>query len=273
MSGQIVELAPATRVASRKLGPVAGTSSPSPSSARGLRRRGRWRRRAAGATRSPSRGRGRAASIAAGCAPMPTSASVQPLVERARRRRPRRQIPRRAVEEVGARVLDARGLGTGERMSADEARIVAIADDRPLGRADVADRAVGRRRGEHRVQRRAERARPGRATNTSSASATASATLAATASTAPRSSAAAPTPASGSKPDDARAQARARRQPDRAADQPDADDGDLHAGVNALPATAAARSTSRRVLGELIGAQRLRSVADRLLRDSGAPRR
>ena len=31
MSGQIVALAPATRVASRKLGPVAGTSAPSPS--------------------------------------------------------------------------------------------------------------------------------------------------------------------------------------------------------------------------------------------------
>ena len=31
MSGQIVELAPATRVASRKLGPVAGISPPSPS--------------------------------------------------------------------------------------------------------------------------------------------------------------------------------------------------------------------------------------------------
>ena len=39
----------------------------------------------------------------------------------------------------------------------------------------------------------------------------------------------------------------ARRLPDRAADQPDADDGDLHAAaLSTLPATAAARSTCSR---------------------------
>ena len=73
MSGQIVALAPATRVASRKLGPVAGTSSPSAS------------RRAAWPTSTLAKTCGRcetlaitrswtAASIAAGCAPIPTSA-------------------------------------------------------------------------------------------------------------------------------------------------------------------------------------------------------
>ena len=47
-----------------------------------------------------------------------------------------------AVEQVGARVLDAGVLGTGQRVAADEPRIVVGGDDGPLGRADVGDDAV-----------------------------------------------------------------------------------------------------------------------------------
>ena len=124
MSGQIVALAPATRVASRKLGPVAGTSAPSPSAPRRLRdehvredvRQVRDARHHAIVDGGVDRRRLRAD---AGERP------VQALVERARGRRAGRQVPGRAVEEVGARVLDAGGLGTGERVPADEARVAA----------------------------------------------------------------------------------------------------------------------------------------------------
>ena len=75
---------------------------------------------------------------------------VQALVERAAGARRRRQVPGRAVEQVGAGVLDAGRLGAGERVAADEARVVDRVDDRALGRADVGDDAVlagGRERG------------------------------------------------------------------------------------------------------------------------------
>ena len=163
MSGQIVEFAPATRVASRKLGPVAGTSRAVAERARRLRdedvredvRQVRDARHHA-VVQS-------AASIAAGWAPIADERAVQALVERARRCRPGRQVPGRAVEEVGAGVLDARGLGARERVAADEARVVAAGDDRALGRADVADRAVaGAARAPRRRRRRARRRAPRR---------------------------------------------------------------------------------------------------------------
>ena len=56
---------------------------------------------------------------------------VHALEQHAARRRLRRQVPGRAVEEVLARVLDARHLGAGERMAADEALVRARRARRP----------------------------------------------------------------------------------------------------------------------------------------------
>ena len=242
MSGQIVELAPATRVASRKLGPVAGISPPSPSARAACAdedvredvRQVRHARHHAVVQRRVDRGRLRAD---------PDERAVQALVERSLGRGPRGEIPRRAVEEVGAGVLDARGLGARERVAADEARVIASADDGALGRADVGDRAVRRRAGQRLVDRAAERRRRARRRTRARRRQRPRRAADAECSIAPRASAASPTRAIGVEADDLRVQARARRQPDRAADQPDADDGDPHACVNTLPAIAAARST------------------------------
>ena len=58
-------------------------------------------------------------------------------------------------------MLDALGLGAGERMAADEALVLDGGDDRALGRADVGDDAVGRRRVENLGDRRGQRAHGG----------------------------------------------------------------------------------------------------------------
>ncbi len=68
-----------------------------------------------------------AASIAVGCAPIRTTSPVQAFIERV----PAVEDPGvryhvGAVEEVGAGVFDARGLGARERVAADEA-LVALA--------------------------------------------------------------------------------------------------------------------------------------------------
>ncbi len=94
---------------------------------------------------------------------------MEALVEDSRRARGGRQVPGGAVEQVRARVPDARGLGAGERMAAHELRCPPTRcpltrcpptrcpltranrrDDRALGRADVRDHAVLRRRSERR---------------------------------------------------------------------------------------------------------------------------
>ena len=139
-----------------------------------------------------------------------------------------------STPEVSAPASGWPPMKRGSSRAATTARLV-----EPTSR----DGAVGRaRRPAPRPPR--PRAPPtGAATNTSSAPSTASASSDAERSIAPRASAASPTRAIGVEADDLRVQARARRQPDRAADQPDADDGDPHACVNTLPAIAAARST------------------------------
>ena len=147
-AGPELGAAPATRVASRKLGPVAGIRSP-PSAP------------AACATRTFASTCGRcetaaivrswsAGSTTSGRAPMPGQEAVHALQQHAARRRLRRQVPGRAVEEVLARVVDACDLGAGQRVAADEALVGARGlDDLALRRADVGHRAARRRRGEH----------------------------------------------------------------------------------------------------------------------------
>ena len=75
--------------------------------------------------------------------------AVQALVEDPAGPRRRRQVPGGALEQVGARVLDPGGLGAGQRVAADEPRVVHRRDHRPLGRADVGDHAFLARGREH----------------------------------------------------------------------------------------------------------------------------
>ena len=170
MSVQIALLAPATRVASRKLGPDRGQPlDPSPS------------RPAACAT----------SRLASTCGRCDTHAIRRSWVVGVDRRRARaeaaeqpvqalvehaggaasggRQVPGGAVEEVLAGVLDAGGLGARERMPADEALVGGGRGEHALGRADVAHHAVwaGGRRA--RCATVSASAPTGAATNTTSA--------------------------------------------------------------------------------------------------------
>ena len=124
MSVQIALLAPATRVASRKLGPTAGRrSGGSPSTrSRCLCDEQVRRARGAGARRPPSAGRGRRGRSPSAALPGGAAAHTGARKDPGRARR-RAQVPGGAVEQLRARVLDARRLGAGERMSADEARV------------------------------------------------------------------------------------------------------------------------------------------------------
>ena len=142
-------LAPATRVASRKLGPVAGTARRPARGPPG--RRARWRARAAGARRLAITRSWASASMTAGRAPRPASrrcsrSSWMPDVAPRRR-----QVPGRAVEEVGPggapRRLSRRRPAGARRRSA---RRSIAATTRALDRAGVGDDAAGRRGGEHR---------------------------------------------------------------------------------------------------------------------------
>ena len=64
------------------------------------------------------------ASIAVGRAPERAEEAVQTLVQHPRGRAGgRRQVPARALEQVLAGVLDARRLGAGEGVAADEALV------------------------------------------------------------------------------------------------------------------------------------------------------
>ena len=165
--------APATRVASRKLGPVAGRRS-SPAA----RTWAAWATSTLASTwgRCETAARMRScvsASIAAGRAPSPRSSAVQPLVEHARGARGRGQIPGRALEQVGPGMAHARRLGAGQRVAADEARVVVGGHDGPLGRAHVGDHAVRGRAGQGLRDHVGQLRPPDTATNTASASATA----------------------------------------------------------------------------------------------------
>ena len=92
------------------------------------------------------------------------------LVEHAGRALGRGEVPRRAVEEVLARMRDAGRLGPRERMPADEVRPVDGIDERLLRRADIAhdgaraaDRTTGARRpAARRRRRKRSRRRPRR---------------------------------------------------------------------------------------------------------------
>ena len=74
----------------------------------------------------------------------------------------RREVPGRALEQLGAGVLRAARLHAGDRVAADEARAQPgrhRRDDAGLGRADVGDRRLRRQRGELRQHGRAARSR------------------------------------------------------------------------------------------------------------------
>ena len=136
--------APATRVASRKLGPTRGSASPCSSSARAACETstfaitcGRW------LTVASSRSCV-SASIAIGRAPDRDDEAMQPFVQEPGGALARRQVPGRALEQVRARVLDTGGLRAGDRVAADEALVGDRLDDPPLRRADVGDDAVVR---------------------------------------------------------------------------------------------------------------------------------
>jgi hypothetical protein len=173
--------------------------------------------------------------------------AVQALVGRAVRGLRGRQVPRGVGEEIGAGVLDARGLRARQRMAADEARVVDGVDDAALDRADVADDALLARDVEHRLHDRAEhlhgRGHEGkvrlrdRFVHARARLADRAARDGRLAGFRRRVVAA-----------HLRAEALAGGQADRATDQSDADDGDLHdaAALSTFPATAAARSTCSR---------------------------
>ncbi len=74
---------------------------------------------------------------------------VQALVEHPAGALGGRQVPGGAVEQVRPGVGDARGLGAGQRVAADEARIVDGRHHRALRRAHVGDDAVLPRRVQH----------------------------------------------------------------------------------------------------------------------------
>ena len=124
---------------------------------RAPRRSGSRRRSRARAARGSSArraGRARSASIATGVAPSSVDEAVHEPVALRVGLRDRRQEPRRALEEPGARVLGAARLGAADRMAADEARRAAGGrDDARLRRADVGDgrRLAGRRRARPRT--------------------------------------------------------------------------------------------------------------------------
>ena len=215
MSVQIALLAPATRIASRKLGPTAGSRSPSAPSLRS--RPGGLRgeqvrehvRQVRDVRHQPVVGLGvdrRRVRTEA------TQQRVQALVEHADGALTGgRQVPRRSLEQVRAGVFDPLGLGPRERVTADEALIGGGVREHALGGADIADDAVragGRKRRGDGCGKRAD----GAATNTASAPRTASARSSVSLSTAPSSSARARTSGSGSYPQtSASARARAAR--------------------------------------------------------------
>ena len=246
MSVQIALEAPATRVASRKLGPVAGSRSP-PGGRAPPRpgRRARWRARAGGARRSRGSRRGVSASIAAGRAPSPRSSRCRRSYRIPPVARGRGQVPGRAVEQVRrARARCPRSRrppAGGRRRTADRRwrrRRRAWSSRRrsrrsprrraPSASATIAGERLDRDRDEHHLGARRPPRRRWRAAR----------------STAPRSSAARSAALARVVAGHRRPEALARGERDRAADQPDADDSDLHLRPLARARTVAARPSS-----------------------------
>ena len=176
MSVQIALLAPATRVASRKLGPTAGRrSDASPPS-----RPGGLRDEQVGEHVRQVRDAGHQAVVGVGVDRRGLRAEAAAAAGAAARRgRPRcalggRQVPGGAVEQVRARVLHARRLGARERVPADEALVGAGAGERRrLVEPTSRDHAVGRRRPRAPRATVSGSAPTGAATNTTSAPSTA----------------------------------------------------------------------------------------------------
>ena len=264
MSVQIALLAPATRVASRKLGPTAGSRSNSPAgrappagaaipeppgayAVAVARASPPWTRRPPAARGEQSDGLGdeqvgehvrqvrdapHQPVVGVGVdrlRPRPEAAQqpVQTLVEDTGGAAfGGGQIPGGAVEQVLAGVLHAGGLGARQRVPADEALIGAGGGEHVLGRADVADDAV-RPAAASAWETVSASAPTGVATNTTSAPSTAAAhvrRLRVDRAQLERSRAHALV---GVIATHLGVGAPARGQADRAADQPDAEDRDL----------------------------------------------
>ncbi len=120
MSSQIAGLAPATRVVSRKLGPTSGRRSDSSASVgRGLLdQHVRDHVRHVADRRHQPVVRLGVDRLRAG--PQVGDRALQQVVLQAARALGRGQVPASALEEVGPGVLDARGLGARQRVTADE---------------------------------------------------------------------------------------------------------------------------------------------------------
>ena len=148
MSLQIAVFAPATRVMSRKLGPTWRSASPCVGQPRGGLRGehvGQHVRQVAEHGHEPVVGLGvHRHRLRAHV----HHEAVQALVQEAAGLLVRREVPDGALEQVGARVLHAGGLGAGDRVAAHEARVVGVRLTQVLlGRAHVRDeRVVARRR-------------------------------------------------------------------------------------------------------------------------------
>ena len=137
-------LAPATRVASRKLGPIAGSAERARPA-----RRARWPARAAGGRRRPSAGR----------APRrrrPRGARRAPATKRCRRSSSSPSVRAAGVRyQVAPSKRSSRACSTppvsAPASGCPPTKRRSLAHDHALRRADVGDDAVGRRGGEHRV--------------------------------------------------------------------------------------------------------------------------
>ena len=231
MSPHIAVFAPATRVMSRKLGPTWRSASPCSSS-----RPAACEASTFASTCGQVAEHGHEAVVRLGVhrhRPRPNvhHEAVQPLVEQPARLLVRRQVPDGALEEVGAGVLHARGLGARDRMAAHEARVGRARHEVLLRRAHVGDERVrprGVKRRAHQLGQHADR-RAGEAElgPLDGLGDRGRGALMAPRSTAVRSR-------SGSRPNpttSASSTCSSRRQADRAADQPHAEDGYPHACV------------------------------------------
>ncbi len=150
--------APATRVASRRLGPVA-SSCCSPDRTAAAARRGEYVGEHVGQVGD----RGKDGVVGVGvdrdrASPEPVQQVVQPFVQHARGGLRWRQVPGGAVKEVRSRVLDPGALCAGQGMSSHEPGVGVRGHDGALGRSHVADHAIVGSRRQHLVHHRNERA-------------------------------------------------------------------------------------------------------------------
>ena len=82
---------------------------------------------------------------------------MEALVEHSARARARSQVPRGALEEVRAGVLDAGGLRARDRMAADEALVLDMGGNAALRGADVGDDRLGAGTGQRLVHKGGKR--------------------------------------------------------------------------------------------------------------------